>query len=112
MLTPEQREQFLAEGHIVIKGAFPREDSLRWVRDELSSIENSSRMQADGDTLTLSLPITPYHPNQEPVSTPIGFVLTPRILATVRSWQSSQALAISSSVGLCRSTQTGTPASL
>ena len=34
MLTPEQREQFLAEGHIVIKGAFPREDSLQWVRDE------------------------------------------------------------------------------
>ena len=34
MLTPQQREQFLAEGHIVIKGAFSREDSLRWVRDE------------------------------------------------------------------------------
>lgn len=34
MLTPEQQEQFLAEGHIVIKGAFPREDSLQWVRDE------------------------------------------------------------------------------
>ena len=34
MLTHEQREQFLAEGHIVIKGAFPREDSLRWVHEE------------------------------------------------------------------------------
>lgn len=34
MLTPQQREQFLAEGHIVIKGAFPREASLAWVRDE------------------------------------------------------------------------------
>lgn len=53
-------------------------------REELDSIENSSRMQADGDTLTLSLPITPYHPDQEPLSTPIGFVLTPKILATVR----------------------------
>ena len=34
MLTPNQREQFLAEGHIIIKGAFPRGDSLQWVRDE------------------------------------------------------------------------------
>ena len=34
MLTAKQREQFLAEGHVVIKGAFPREESLAWVRDE------------------------------------------------------------------------------
>ena len=34
MLTSEQREQFLAEGHIIIKGAFPREESLQWVREE------------------------------------------------------------------------------
>lgn len=34
MLTPEQREQFLNEGHIILKGAFPREDSLAWVREE------------------------------------------------------------------------------
>jgi len=53
-------------------------------REELDEIENSSRMRADGETLTLSLPITPYHPDKPPLSTPIGFVLTPRILATVR----------------------------
>lgn len=34
MLTPKQREQFINEGHIVLKGAFPREDSLHWVREE------------------------------------------------------------------------------
>ncbi len=34
MLTSEQREQLLAEGHLVIKGAFPREQSLEWVREE------------------------------------------------------------------------------
>ena len=34
MLTPEQREHFVAEGHLVIKGAFPREQSLEWVREE------------------------------------------------------------------------------
>lgn len=34
MLTPEQNEQFLAEGHLVIKNAFPREQSLEWVKEE------------------------------------------------------------------------------
>ena len=34
MLTPEQNEQFLSEGHVVLKGAFDRDDSLAWVRDE------------------------------------------------------------------------------
>jgi magnesium transporter len=53
-------------------------------RAELDEIETSSRMQADGDRITLSLPITPYHPDKEPVSTPIGFILTPQVLATVR----------------------------
>ena len=41
-------------------------------------------MRADGETLTLSLPATPYHAGQEPVSSPIGFVLTPKLLVTVR----------------------------
>ncbi|MEJ0025600.1 MAG: magnesium transporter CorA family protein [Rhizomicrobium sp.] len=53
-------------------------------RAELDEIETSSRLQAEGDTLTMSLPITPYHPGVDPVSAPIGFVLTPRILVTVR----------------------------
>jgi magnesium transporter len=53
-------------------------------RHELEEIETSSRLQAQGDTLTLSLPITPYVPDEEPVSTPIGFVLTPKLLVTVR----------------------------
>ena len=34
MLTAEQREQFLNEGHIVIRGAFPRAEALAWVREE------------------------------------------------------------------------------
>ncbi|MEI9993602.1 MAG: magnesium transporter CorA family protein [Rhizomicrobium sp.] len=53
-------------------------------RAALDEIETSSRMQASGDILTLSLPITPYHPGQEPVSAPIGFVLTPKLLVSVR----------------------------
>ena len=53
-------------------------------RAELEEIENSSRLQVDGDRLTMSLPITPYHPGVDPVPAPIGFVLTPKILVTVR----------------------------
>ncbi len=54
-------------------------------RAELDEIESSSRMRCDGDTLMLSMPITPYHGGDaEIVSAPIGFVLTPRLLVTVR----------------------------
>ena len=34
MLTQEQREQFLAEGHFVVRRAFPRADAITWVREE------------------------------------------------------------------------------
>jgi magnesium transporter len=56
-------------------------------RAELDEIETSSRLQAEGQTLTLSLPVTPYHPerpDEEAVSSPIGFVLTPNLLVSVR----------------------------
>ncbi len=53
-------------------------------RAELDEIEASSRLQADGSTLTLSVPITPYNPGADPVPAPIGFVLTPKLLVTVR----------------------------
>lgn len=53
-------------------------------RDQLDEIESSSRLHAEGDVLTLSLPLTPYHPGGDPVSAPIGFVLTPKLLVTVR----------------------------
>jgi magnesium transporter len=53
-------------------------------RAELDEIETSSRLQCDGQTLTLSLPLTPYHPGVAPVPAPIGFVLTPKLLVTVR----------------------------
>ena len=34
MLTPEQREQFLTEGFLLVKDAFPRADAIAWVREE------------------------------------------------------------------------------
>jgi magnesium transporter len=53
-------------------------------REALEEIQTSSRLQAMKDTLILSVPATPYHEGQEPVTAPIGFVLTPRTLVTVR----------------------------
>ena len=53
-------------------------------RQSLDEIESSSRIQAEGDTLTLSLPVTPYQPGSEPQSAPIGFVVTPNLLISVR----------------------------
>jgi magnesium transporter len=53
-------------------------------RAALEEIETSSRLQAAKDTLTISVPATPYHEGQEPLTSPIGFVLTPQLLVTVR----------------------------
>ena len=60
MLTPEQREQFLAEGHIVIKSAFPRERSLEWVREECAregyDVDDPSTWRKGYERLNLSHP--------------------------------------------------------
>ncbi len=53
-------------------------------RAELDEIEASSRLQAQGQMLILSLPITPYDAQKEREPSPIGFVLTPGILVTIR----------------------------
>ncbi len=53
-------------------------------REELDEIEASSRLQAQGQMLVLSVPITPYDPQKEHEPSPIGFVLTPQILVTIR----------------------------
>jgi magnesium transporter len=53
-------------------------------RAELEEIETSSRLQAVKDTLIMSVPATPYHADREPMTTPIGFILTPKVLVTVR----------------------------
>ncbi|MEI9888368.1 MAG: magnesium transporter CorA family protein [Rhizomicrobium sp.] len=71
--TPEDIAQACAECGLAIP-----------TREELDEIESSSRMRCEGTTLTLSMPITPFHAAAEAVSAPIGFVLTPKILVTVR----------------------------
>lgn len=53
-------------------------------REELSEIETSSRLWREGDTLTLSLPGLVRGEAGESRTSPIGFVLSPERLLTVR----------------------------
>jgi magnesium transporter len=53
-------------------------------RDKLEEIEFSSRLRADSEMICLSVPVSPHIAGQEPLTTPVGFVLTPHMLATVR----------------------------
>ncbi|HEX3429606.1 MAG TPA: magnesium transporter CorA family protein [Rhizomicrobium sp.] len=53
-------------------------------RSALEEIEASSRLRARGDVLTLSMPIASKSPSGESAPTPLGFVLTPKLLVTVR----------------------------
>ena len=51
---------------------------------ELSEIETSSRLRTDGDVLSLSAPLVHRARTEYPGTTPVGFVLAPELLVTVR----------------------------
>jgi magnesium transporter len=53
-------------------------------RAALEEIEASSRLRAVGDGLVLSMPIASKSASGETMPTPLGFVLTPKLLVTVR----------------------------
>jgi len=53
-------------------------------RQALEEIEASSRLRASGNGLILSMPIASKSASGEAVPTPLGFVLTPKLLVTVR----------------------------
>jgi len=53
-------------------------------KDELSEIESSSRLRSRDGSLYLSTPLIHRTHSDLPVSTPVGFVLTPDRLITVR----------------------------
>ena len=53
-------------------------------RDELSEIESSSRLAKHDDALYLSMPLIPPRDSDDPLPPPLGFVLTPKVLVTVR----------------------------
>jgi magnesium transporter len=54
-------------------------------REQLEEIESSSRLQADGQVLTLSMPLV-APPQEKPDSqpAPLGFILSPGLLVTTR----------------------------
>jgi magnesium transporter len=53
-------------------------------RDDLSEIESSSRLQSEGGALYLSTPMVYRADSDQPLGTPVGFVLTRERLITVR----------------------------
>src|SRR3954453_7916915 len=53
-------------------------------QEELSEIELSSRLRTDGDVLFLSAPLVSRAQMQNPEMTPVGFVLAPELLVTLR----------------------------
>src|SRR5215469_1134504 len=53
-------------------------------RDALQEIESSSRLRADGQVLTLSMPLAVSQERTDPVPAPIGFILSPALLVSVR----------------------------
>lgn len=53
-------------------------------REDLSEIENSSRLRVLGACLSLSMPILSRAETDEPELTPMGFLLNAKVLVTVR----------------------------
>jgi magnesium transporter len=53
-------------------------------REQLNEIESSSRLRVDGKRLFLSMPLSAQHDVIDAVPTPIGFILSPALLVTVR----------------------------
>ena len=53
-------------------------------RADLSEIESSSRLVERDGLLRLSLPLIPPTDSEDPTPPPLGFVLTPKLLITVR----------------------------
>lgn len=51
---------------------------------DLSEIETSSRLRTEGDVLCLSAPLVYRSQTQDPGTTPVGFVLAPELLVTMR----------------------------
>ncbi len=53
-------------------------------RSQLDEIESSSRLRLEQDVLYLSMPIVVYSEAGEPSPGPVGFILSPKILVTIR----------------------------
>ena len=53
-------------------------------REALQEIESSSRTRFDGQVLTLSMPLTVAEERPDPLPVPLGFILSPSLLVTIR----------------------------
>jgi magnesium transporter len=53
-------------------------------RAQLEEIESSSRLRVEGGTLCLSMPVSAHPEQNETAPTPIGFLLSPTTLVTLR----------------------------
>ena len=75
LLDPAEDERAKASAHCGIE--VPS-------RSALEEIEASSRLRVKGETLILSMPIASKSAIGDSAPTPLGFVLTPKLLVTVR----------------------------
>jgi magnesium transporter len=84
-LPPETVWIDLLNGTDEEKAFIARETGLR-VPDlaSLREIENSSRLVSEGEVLYLSMPIISRGDGPKPVVSPLGLVLSPKVLLTVR----------------------------
>jgi magnesium transporter len=71
--TPEERGHMASEYGLHVPS-----------REALQEIESSSRLQVEGQVLTLSMPLTVPEERPDPLPAPLGFILSPSLLVTVR----------------------------
>lgn len=71
--TPEEEERIASEYGLRVPS-----------RAALEEIESSSRLRAEGRTLTLSMPLAVTQERADPLPAPLGFILSPSLLVTVR----------------------------
>jgi magnesium transporter len=71
--TAEERDRIATEYNLRVPS-----------REALREIESSSRLRADGQVLTLSMPLTAPEERADPLPAPLGFILSPALLVSVR----------------------------
>jgi magnesium transporter len=71
--TPEEQARIASEYGLRIPS-----------RAALEEIESSSRLQTEGRLLTLSMPLAITQERSDPLPAPLGFILSPTLLVTVR----------------------------
>jgi magnesium transporter len=71
--TPEERDRIASEYGLRVPS-----------REALREIESSSRLRAEGQVLTLSMPLTVPEEGTDSLPAPLGLILSPSLLVSVR----------------------------